>query len=100
VEVSGVFQALDCSVSGPAPLPAAALRGRTLATHQPTPALPNPARPRNPQVWPGPSHFPDFLSPNATRWWAQQLAAFYKALPFDGIWLDMNEPSNFCSGGG
>jgi alpha-glucosidase (family GH31 glycosyl hydrolase) len=27
-----------------------------------------------------------------------QLAAFHQTVPFDGVWLDMNEPSNFCNG--
>lgn len=50
------------------------------------------------QVWPGAVHYPDFLHPNAKQWWAKEIADFYKEMPFDGLWLDMNEPSNFCSG--
>ncbi|XP_024380169.1 probable alpha-glucosidase Os06g0675700 [Physcomitrium patens] len=50
------------------------------------------------QVWPGATHIPDFLHPNALDWWTKEVEEFYKIVPFDGIWLDMNEPANFCSG--
>ncbi|KAG0566331.1 hypothetical protein KC19_7G055400 [Ceratodon purpureus] len=50
------------------------------------------------QVWPGPSNIPDFLHPNAEKWWTQEIADFHGVIPFDGLWLDMNEPANFCSG--
>jgi len=49
-------------------------------------------------VWPGDVFFPDFLHPNASAYWQAQLSAFHDVLPFDGVWLDMNEPSNFCDG--
>lgn len=45
-------------------------------------------------VWPGKVHFPDFLNPDARRWFGLQ----YKALTdlgIDGFWNDMNEPSIF-----
>ena len=49
-------------------------------------------------VWPD-HHvaFPDFLDPtNATHnWWISEFVNFQKQLSFDGIWIDMNEPSNF-----
>lgn len=50
------------------------------------------------QVWPGFTHIPDFLHPNAVDWWTKELEEFYKLVPYDGLWLDMNEPANFCSG--
>ncbi len=50
------------------------------------------------RVWPGDVYFPDFLHPNASAYWGEQLAAFHERVPFDGVWLDMNEPSNFCDG--
>ena len=50
------------------------------------------------QVWPGPVHFPDFISREGQRWWLDQVRAFYADVPFDGLWVDMNEPSNFCTG--
>jgi alpha-glucosidase (family GH31 glycosyl hydrolase) len=52
-------------------------------------------------VWPTDNvAFPDFLDPtNITRdWWANEFALFHQILPFDGIWIDMNEPSNFDTG--
>ncbi|KHJ93573.1 glycosyl hydrolase, family 31, partial [Oesophagostomum dentatum] len=49
-------------------------------------------------VWPD-DHvaFPDFLDPtNATAdWWIQEFKKFWKLVPYDGIWIDMNEPANF-----
>ncbi|EFJ41704.1 hypothetical protein VOLCADRAFT_30523, partial [Volvox carteri f. nagariensis] len=50
------------------------------------------------QVWSGPTHWPDFMHPNATPYWTSLMAEMYDKLPYDGIWLDMNEPSNFCTG--
>lgn len=50
------------------------------------------------QVWPGAVHFPDFLNPDTHVYWERQLQAFRGLARWDGIWLDMNEPSNFCTG--
>ncbi|MCO5599251.1 hypothetical protein L7F22_053352 [Adiantum nelumboides] len=50
------------------------------------------------QVWPGPVYFIDFLHPNIDSFWGTEIANFYALVPFDGVWIDMNEPSNFCSG--
>lgn len=50
------------------------------------------------QVWPGFTTIPDFLHPNAVQWWTKELEEFYKVIPYDGLWLDMNEPANFCTG--
>ena len=50
------------------------------------------------QVWPGAVHFPDFLNPKAEQWWLDMVADFYEKVPFDGLWVDMNEASNFCTG--
>lgn len=49
------------------------------------------------QVWPGPTYFPDFLHPSAQEYWTDQLTAFYEMVPMDGLWIDMNEVSNFCN---
>ncbi|KAF8062770.1 Alpha-glucosidase [Scenedesmus sp. PABB004] len=50
-------------------------------------------------VWPGPTVYPDYLShPNVTAWLTRVLADFHAQVPFDGLWLDMSEASNFCSG--
>eukprot|EP00708_Paratrimastix_pyriformis_P002084 GAFH01000823.1.p1 GENE.GAFH01000823.1~~GAFH01000823.1.p1 ORF type:complete len:881 (-),score=284.11 GAFH01000823.1:103-2718(-) len=48
--------------------------------------------------WPGFAYFPDFTHPNATAWWGENLDDLNKILDFDGIWLDMNEPTTFCGG--
>jgi len=49
-------------------------------------------------TWPGYSVWIDFLHPSAEKFWEDQLEDFYKKIPYDGLWLDMNEPSNFCDG--
>ncbi|KAB7495124.1 Maltase-glucoamylase, intestinal [Armadillidium nasatum] len=47
-------------------------------------------------VWPdNKTVFPDFFNPVTADWWANEIALFHKEIPFDGIWIDMNEPSNF-----
>lgn len=48
------------------------------------------------QVWPGFTAFVDFFHPNADKYWSSGLAALHDLILFDGLWLDMNEPSNFC----
>lgn len=47
-------------------------------------------------VWPGLTHFPDFLNEDAGRWFGLK----YKALTdlgIEGFWNDMNEPAIFYS---
>ena len=48
------------------------------------------------QVWPGPTFFPDFLHPSAQSYWTDQIKSFYEMVNVDGLWIDMNEVSNFC----
>ncbi|XP_037013855.2 lysosomal alpha-glucosidase [Artibeus jamaicensis] len=50
------------------------------------------------QVWPGPTAFPDFTNPETLDWWQDMVAEFHAQVPFDGMWIDMNEPSNFVKG--
>ncbi|OMJ73940.1 hypothetical protein SteCoe_27284 [Stentor coeruleus] len=50
------------------------------------------------QVWPGNATFIDWLNPNAKNYWVSALNTFQQTVSFSGIWLDMNEVSNFVSG--
>lgn len=50
------------------------------------------------RVWPGETVWPDFSHPNATAYWTNQLQKFHDTVPFDGLWIDMNDPSNFVDG--
>lgn len=50
------------------------------------------------RVWANDAVFPDFFQANTTKWWESQLSRFHDEVGFDGIWLDMNEASNFCDG--
>uniref|UniRef100_A0A803W8P3 Alpha glucosidase n=1 Tax=Ficedula albicollis TaxID=59894 RepID=A0A803W8P3_FICAL len=50
------------------------------------------------KVWPGPTAFPDFTNPRTHEWWHDMVKEFHDRVPFDGMWLDMNEPSNFVEG--
>ena len=45
-------------------------------------------------VWPGMTHFPDFLDPKARRWFGLQYR-FYTDQGIEGFWNDMNEPALF-----
>ncbi|XP_074023543.1 maltase-glucoamylase-like [Numenius arquata] len=50
------------------------------------------------QVWPGRTVFPDFTSPKSSRWWVEECQLFYQQVPYDGIWIDMNEVASFIPG--
>ena len=50
------------------------------------------------RVWPGYAAFPDFTSPNGESYWIDQLTKFAQIIDYDGLWIDMNEIANFCTG--
>uniref|UniRef100_A0A2K5D9Z9 alpha-glucosidase n=1 Tax=Aotus nancymaae TaxID=37293 RepID=A0A2K5D9Z9_AOTNA len=50
------------------------------------------------EVWPGHTVFPDYTNPNCAVWWAKEFELFHNQVEFDGIWIDMNEVSNFVDG--
>ena len=47
------------------------------------------------KVWPGESHFPDFVNSKVQDWWSILIEQFIDDSKVDGIWCDMNEPSTF-----
>nr|CAD2178246.1 unnamed protein product [Meloidogyne enterolobii] len=53
-------------------------------------------------VWPD-KHvaFPDFFDfdreGKTQKWWIDEIKTFHDILPFDGLWIDMDEPSNFAT---
>ncbi|KAL1437043.1 hypothetical protein MTO96_049051 [Rhipicephalus appendiculatus] len=48
--------------------------------------------------WPGNIMFPDFGNPVTQAWWSEQLREFHQIVPFDGLWITGNEPSNYANG--
>ena len=45
-------------------------------------------------VWPGRVHFPDFLQPEARKWFGNKYAVLTN-MGIEGFWNDMNEPAIF-----
>ena len=46
------------------------------------------------KVWSKKTVFPDFLHQNISDFWNMGLTDYYNMTNYDGIWLDMNEPTN------
>ncbi|XP_052774040.1 sucrase-isomaltase, intestinal-like isoform X2 [Mya arenaria] len=47
-------------------------------------------------VWPtGKSVFPDFFKKSTQDLWSRLIVKHHDTLPFDALWIDMNEPANF-----
>jgi alpha-glucosidase len=43
--------------------------------------------------------FPDWFHSNTQKYWNNEFASFFNAdsgVDIDALWIDMNEPSNFC----
>ena len=57
-----------------------------------------PSQPAVGVVWPGNATFVDWVHPNASTYWKTSLTNFQKSVPFGGVWLDMNEASDFING--
>ncbi|KAI8945447.1 glycoside hydrolase family 31 protein [Xylaria longipes] len=55
------------------------------------------------QVWPGYCTWADWIGAlfggaRTNQWWISEITEYHKKIPFDGIWIDMNEVSSFCLG--
>jgi alpha-glucosidase len=49
--------------------------------------------------WPGAAVWPDWFAPNTQKWWTGEIETTFSkdtGIDIDGIWVDMNEASNFC----
>lgn len=49
---------------------------------------------------PGPTVFPDWFNTAAQDYWTDQFTSFFSAsdgVDIDAVWIDMNEPANFCN---
>ena len=42
--------------------------------------------------------WPDFTDPKTLEYWTLMLKNYHSEIPIDGVWIDMNEPSNFFDG--
>ncbi|KAF9918832.1 alpha-glucosidase maltase [Lobosporangium transversale] len=50
------------------------------------------------KVWPGKTTFPDWFNPGTQSYWTKYITEWYKKVPLDGIWIDMNEAASFHDG--
>jgi len=49
-------------------------------------------------VWPGRTHYPDFMNPRTQEFWDDTVNKLYDQLKFSGLWIDMNEFANLIDG--
>ncbi|XP_066063920.1 maltase-glucoamylase-like [Chamaea fasciata] len=47
---------------------------------------------------PGRAVFPDFSNPECVEWWEEEMQRFHQIVPYDGVWIDMNEATTFVPG--
>ncbi|KAJ5268560.1 hypothetical protein N7505_004318 [Penicillium chrysogenum] len=50
-------------------------------------------------VWPGLTVYPDWFNKETQRYWNSEFERFFSprdGVDIDGLWIDMNEASNFC----
>lgn len=50
------------------------------------------------KTYAGLSYYPDWYHPLTPKWWYDGAKSLHDLVPFDGIFIDMNEPSSFCDG--
>jgi len=50
------------------------------------------------KVWPNNTVFLDWFNDEVVNVWNEGLKDLYEQIPFDGLWLDMNEVTGFCNG--
>ena len=50
------------------------------------------------KAWPGKTAFLDFKHPGTQSFWLNALKGLYNEAAMDGIWLDLDEATNFCKG--
>ncbi|CAF4568753.1 unnamed protein product [Rotaria sp. Silwood1] len=58
----------------------------------------NSSEPISGKASPGITVFPDFTNPHTVEWWTNVAAAFHEKIPFDGMCINMNEPSSLVDG--
>ncbi|KAF2116103.1 alpha-glucosidase precursor [Lophiotrema nucula] len=49
--------------------------------------------------WPGIVAWPDWFHPDTQDWWTNEIIGLFNSsggIDIDGLWVDMNEASNFC----
>lgn len=48
--------------------------------------------------WPIETVYPDWWGEMTESYWTSLLSLYRMSVPFDGIWLEMNEVESFCNG--